>query len=151
MNLKRTVSLPVLCLLLLSMGACGQSLPEDITDYRSRCVQMNAAAIPPYDGDPHRGTKDVFACNVEEAALRANQRPFADGTIIVKESTRVGEDFPWLVAVARKNGGEWTWAEYTRNFENEDLSKLLVPQSTCTDCHKAVAAADWIYTAYTPR
>ena len=134
-----------------AVAACGGALPDDIADYRSRCVRMNATPIPPTDDDPHRGTKEVFACNADEAALRANQRPFADGTVIVKESTRQDEDFPWLVAVARKSGGTWTWAEYTRNFENEDLSKLLVPQSTCTDCHKAAAPLDWIYTTYTPR
>jgi hypothetical protein len=115
-----------------------------------RCVRLNAALIPPYDGDPHPGDKNVYACDVAESAVRDNARPFPAGTVIVKESTRRGEDFPWLVATARKGAnGAWRWDEYTRNFSDEPLRRILVPQSKCMDCHARARPADFIFTFYT--
>lgn len=64
--------------------------PDDVAGYASRCVRLNASAIPPYPGDPHAGMKNVYACDVDQSIVRANTRPFPDGTLIVKESTRAG-------------------------------------------------------------
>lgn len=142
---------PPLCGLLFAALAagCGSTLPGDVPGYESRCVRMNREPIARYDGDPHEGVKNVFACNVEQAALQANVRPFADGALIVKESTREGESFPWLIAIARKQGGAWQWAEYTRNFAGEDFRHILAGPSVCTSCHVKARTADWIFTTYT--
>jgi len=132
----------------LTAIACGSPVPEDILGYASRCLRMNAAPIPPYDGDPHRGMKNVYACNVDSSVVETNARPFPDGTSIVKESTREGESFVWLIATARKEAGAWRWDEYTRNFEDEELRHGLAGQSTCTGCHQQARSADWIFTRY---
>lgn len=133
--------------LLLAAG-CGGGLPADVEGYASRCERMNEAPLPPYDGDPHRGAKNVYACNVDVTLLRANRRPFPDGTLIVKESTRPPETAPWLVATARKQNGAWQWDEYTRNFADEGFGRILAGQSVCTDCHQQVREADWIFTHF---
>lgn len=140
----------LLGLLVAALAAgCGSTLPADVPGYESRCIRMNRDPIARYDGDPHNGTKNVFACSVETQVLQANARPFADGALIVKESTREGESFPWLIATARKLGGAWQWDEYTRNFANEDFRHILAGQSVCTGCHVKARAADWIFTTYT--
>ncbi len=126
--------------------ACGDPLPDDLNNYATRCVVMNKQPILPYEGDPHKGFKNVYACNVPLEFLQARTRPFPDGTVIVKESRREGESFTWLVATARKQQGRWRWDEYTRNFDNEDHRRLALPQSKCTDCH--AAAADYIFTRF---
>jgi hypothetical protein len=68
--------------------------------------------------------------------------------IIVKESRQPPDDFPWLVATARKVDGTWRWDEYTRNFADEELSRIVSGEPVCIDCHRKVAAVDWIYTSY---
>jgi hypothetical protein len=138
-------------LLLIGLAAgCEAELPADVEGYAERCVKMNPAPIAPYEGDPHRGMKNVYACNVDPALLRANQRPFPEGTLIVKDSTRPPESAPWLVATARKRDGGWQWDEYTRNFPDESLRRILAGQSVCTGCHQQARALDWIFTAYSP-
>ena len=134
--------------LLLATGACEATLPDDVEGYATRCVRMNATEIPPYDGDPHRGFKNVYACNVERAAVEANTRPFPEGALIVKESTRPGESAAWLVATARKQNGNWQWDEYTRNFSDESLRHNLAASSVCTGCHQEARGVDWIFTSY---
>ena len=138
-------------LVLLALGVlvgCADTLPDDIADYRERCVKMNSNPLPRTEDDPHEGTKDVFACDVPREMLEANERPFPDGTVIVKEATREDSDFPWLVATGRRIDGVWQWNEYTRNFESEDFVEILGPESTCIDCHEIVESVDWIYTFF---
>lgn len=130
-------------------AACADTLPDDIADYRSRCVKMNRDPIPRTgDDDPHDGNKDVYACDVPLVTLEANQRPFSDGAVFVKESTRDDVDFPWLIATARRVDGEWQWNEYTRNFESEEFVEILASEQVCIDCHVAVESIDWIYTQF---
>jgi hypothetical protein len=130
------------------MTGCADALPDDLKDYRDRCVLMNPSPLPERDDDPHRGTKDVYACDVSLTDLRDGVRPFPDGTVIVKESTRTDADYPWLVATAEKIDGSWTWAEYSRNFANEEFLHILATEDVCIDCHKKVESVDWIYTFY---
>lgn len=144
----RTV-LALLCLPLAWAGAsCGSSLPDDVPGYEERCVRMNARPIPLYDGDPHQGTKNVYACGVAASAVEANTRPFPEGTLIVKESTQQEQSFPWLIALARKQDGMWRWDEYTRNFGDEEFRHNLAPASLCTGCHARARPLDWIFTTY---
>ena len=128
--------------------AIGTPLPSDVESYATRCLKLNPTPIPPYEGDPHRGWKNVFACDVDRAIVEANQRPFPDGTLIVKESTRPGESAVWLVATARKQHGSWQWDEYTRNFADEDFDRSLAGQGLCRGCHQEARAADWIFTRF---
>ncbi|MFT7579139.1 MAG: hypothetical protein ACI9MR_000801 [Myxococcota bacterium] len=147
----------ILCLLLAGLGmttftGCSDEFPGELEDYAERCVKMNEAVIPPTPSDPHDGNKNVYACNVSVDQLvdsEGNQlRPLPPGTIVIKESTRTYHDFVWLRAVARRDANGWSWAEYTRNFDNEEFKQILAPESLCTDCHKDAIAKDWIFTNY---
>jgi hypothetical protein len=51
----------------------------------------------------------------------------------------------------RKQGGAWKWDEYTRNFGHEPFARILASETVCTDCHRQVQGADWIFTAFTSR
>ena len=135
---------PILFLLGV-VAACGASLPDDVEGYQTRCLRLNEEPIAPYEGDPHEGWKNVYVCNLSRDAA-AGPRPFPDGTLIVKDSRRSGEDFTWLLAIARKRQGQWDWEEYTRNFGNEEHRKLAVSESTCSDCHRKAASSDYIFT-----
>lgn len=135
-------------LIVTSAMSCSSTLPSDVPGYDSRCARMNAEPIPRYDGDPHSGTKNVYACNVEPQRLQTNERPFLDGTLIVKESTKEGESFIWLIATARKQGETWHWDEYTRNFADEEFRHVLAGESVCTGCHVRARSVDWIFTTY---
>lgn len=132
----------------LLVGACSSTLPGDIPGYDSRCVRMNPTPIARTEPDPHNGVKNVYACNVPMPALEANQRPFPDGAIIVKESRRDGQAHVWLIATARKQGGTWKWNEYTRSEANGAFKHILAPESVCTGCHDRVDDQDWIFTSY---
>ncbi len=147
--LRKTIACSALILL---SGGCGDPVPSEVEGYRERCIRLNKDPIPRYDGDPHAGNKNVYACGVDMAFLMNNTRPFPAGTMIIKESTRENEDFPWLLATTQKQAaGGWHWIEYTRNFEDEPLRRILAGQGVCTGCHKRAEPADWIYTTFQPR
>lgn len=132
------------------LQGCGETLPSDVANYREDddCHKMNAAPLPRRSDDPHEGEKNVYACNVPLAVLRANERPFPEGTIVIKESIRRDSDYAWLVATARKHADGWQWAEYTRNFESEEFVHILPGEQVCIDCHRDARTVDWIYTFY---
>lgn len=130
------------------VGGCGTTLPYDVAGYEQRCVRLNVDPIPPRRDDRHQGFKNVYACNVDREQLRANRRPFPEGTLIVKESRRPNEPFVWLMALARKHGGGWTWDEYTRNFSDDELRHGFASEEVCTACHVQAQADDWIFTRY---
>jgi hypothetical protein len=136
---------------LLAIGCGGETLPSDVADYETKCQRMNAHPIARYDGDPHAGNKNVYACNVDRIVLEANTRPFPEGTVIVKTSTKEDVAYPWLIATARKQGGSWHWDEYTRNFEDEEFVRILASEAVCTDCHRRAERADWVFTTFTKR
>ncbi|MBT9555582.1 MAG: cytochrome P460 family protein [Myxococcales bacterium] len=139
----------------LLLTACTDGLPADVAGYAERCVKLNAERIPLTHDDPHTGEKNVYACNVLESQLfdgdGAPIRPYPDGTLIVKEAFRDGQAYPWLVALMRKGGGAWQWAEYTRNFADQDFAELPISESVCTDCHRQVEPSDWVFTPFTNR
>lgn len=128
--------------------ACSDPLPPELADYRSTCVRMTCSPLPKRQDDPHDGVKHVYACGADEATLALNERPFADGVTIVKESMREDSDFAWLVATARKRKDRWRWDEYTRNFEGERFLHIAASESVCIDCHRKVRDVDYIYTYY---
>ena len=129
--------------LALATAACSDVLPDDARDPAARCIRLNAQPIPPTARDPHAGTKNVYVCDADP-----DRRPFPDGTLVVKQSTRAGESFPWLVATARKRAGAWQWDEYTRNFADEELVHNLAAESVCTGCHVRARDLDWIFTSF---
>ncbi len=138
---------------LVGVLGCADGLPSDVAGYAERCTRLNATPIPSKgEDDPHEGTKNVYACNVDPGALRdAAGRPvlpYPEGTLLVKESVQDGQGFVWVLALMRKQGGRWEWAEYQRNFADQDFGRLAVPESLCMDCHAQVEAADWVFTPF---
>ena len=147
MAAKATQFAPFQISMWLALAACGSGPPDDVQSYETACLRMNREPLAPYDGDPHKGWKNVYVCNLSQE-LASGPRPFPDGTLIVKDSRRPGEDFTWLLATARKANGRWQWDEYTRNFNNEEHRRLAVPESTCIDCHQQAESSDYIFTRY---
>lgn len=139
----------------LALAACADTLPADVFGYADDCVRLNAEPIAPASGDdPHDGHKEVYACDVSLPEVEAAP-PWPEGTLIVKESCFTGscrEDgaYAWLIATARKGPTGWRWAEYTRNFPDQDFVQIGSPESVCTDCHQTWEAQDWIATLYEP-
>jgi hypothetical protein len=129
-------------------GCATTTLPYDVAGYETRCARLNVEPIPPHGDDRHRGFKNVYACYVDRDQLREHRRPFPEGTLIVKESRRPRESFVWMIALARKHGGVWSWEEYTRNFSDDDLRRGFASAAVCTDCHAAAQRDDWIFTRY---
>lgn len=145
------VWLGLLVLAAMATG-CGEPLPDEVTGYQERCIKMNPTPHEPTEDDPHEGYKDVYACNIDAEALAALfQNPpvvYPDGTLIVKNSTKEGQDWPWLVATMKKVGGTWQWAEYTRNFRDEEFRTFGVSDTVCIDCHAKVKVNDFVYQVY---
>ena len=142
---------------MLVLFSCSEPLPPEIEGYASseNCFKLNKEPVPPtHDDDPHEGIKNIYACNVtaEELFEPSNGPifPYPEGTLIIKESRKEDQDYQWLIATAEKKNGAWEWAEYTRNFENEEFIKILAPASVCSDCHKKAKATDYIFTVYFP-
>ena len=132
-------------------SGCGGPLPSDFPDYENECILMTPTAIPPTEDDPHEGHKKVYACGITEEALilrQENNDPYPDGTMIIKESQKDTQSAPWLVAIAEKKNGEWEWAEYTRNFADQEYLKAPIGEDTCIGCHKDAKNADYIFTGY---
>ncbi|MEZ5102252.1 MAG: cytochrome P460 family protein [Thermoleophilia bacterium] len=123
-------------------------LPDYVAGHES-WAKLNAAPIPPAEGgDPHDGTKDVFASQPKGADGR-----FPDGTVIVKRSERSGDGFTRLVAVMRKQAGsapergDWEFVEYTRGGPDEPFSEFA-SGAVCSGCHmQAADDGDWAFTA----
>ena len=133
-----------ICLAALCCG-CGEPMPPEFEGYEEACVRMTQEEVPPYPDDPHLGYKHVYACHVAEELV--GMTPYPDGAVIIKASRKQEHDYPYLIATAKKEGGVWTWAEYTRNFAGEAFLKLPISEQVCTDCHGAVSESlDWIFT-----
>ncbi len=150
-SLIHSASVRAFPLVLILLVGCGEKLPDDIPGYDTRCVKLNPTEIPPeHSDDPHDGFKNVYACGMTEAevAARTPGDVWPDGTIIVKESSMPAQDHIWLIATMRKESGAWKWDEYTRNFADDDFLRLPISEDVCIDCHKKVAAIDWVYTQY---
>jgi len=128
-------------------------LPGDVAGYE-KWLKLNAQLIPPSGGgDPHNGTKNVYA-NQARATIAPNGQqkfPYPDGCIIVKESTRPGANFIGLIAIMRKAKGsdpahnDWTFVEYTRGGA-DDAFREVAKGAACWDCHSGAANTDYVYT-----
>ncbi len=122
-------------------------LPRFTAGYDS-WVKLNRKPIPPRpSGDAHLGTKEVFASKPPRAGV------FPDGTIIVKEAVRPGDDFLGLIAVMRKAEGsdpahnDWRFVEFTRDSRKDRFGETA-SGAVCWTCHMGAEKTDyvWIYT-----
>ena len=103
-----------------------------------------AMALPPRDGDPHLGTKNVFSTN------RPSGGSFPAGTIIVKEATRPGKNFVGLIATMRKVDGadpahnDWVFVEYARERFEEPFAEIA-RDAVCWSCHMGAEQTDYVF------
>lgn len=103
-----------------------------------------AKGLPPRDGDPHLGTKNVFSTN------RPSGDSFPAGTIIVKEAIRPGKNFVGLIATMRKVDGadldhnDWVFVEYTRESGGEPFSEVA-SDAVCWSCHMGAEKTDYVF------
>jgi Cytochrome P460 len=120
-------------------------VPGYVAGYRD-WVQLNRAPIPPRDGDPHLGTKNVYASEDR----RANGR-FPYGTIVVKDANRPGKSFIGLIAIMRKERGadptpnDWVFVEYTRETRG-DRFREIASGAVCWSCHMGALDSDYVFT-----
>lgn len=126
----------------------GGGLPREILGYQD-WLKLNEEPIPPTEGgDPHLGTKDVFASR--EADRSGGSLVYPDGTIVVKEAARPGTDFIGLVAIMRKEAGadpehgDWVFVEYTRSAPDEPFD-VRARDAVCWSCHAGAAETDWVW------
>ena len=109
----------VVVALFVVTGAACIELPDDLRDYREKCLRMNIASIEPTTREPHDGYKQVSAFNAAEENR--------DDTMIVHDCCpdaryRDGA-FVWVIASARKADGKWRWNQYTRNVADEAFAE----------------------------
>ncbi|HLM33954.1 MAG TPA: cytochrome P460 family protein [Gaiellaceae bacterium] len=103
-----------------------------------------AKGLPPRDSDPHLGRKNVFATK------RPSGGAFPNGTIIVKEGFRPGDDFVGLIATMRKLVGadpdhnDWVFVEYTRE-RTDDAFAEIARDAVCWSCHMGAAKTDYVF------
>jgi hypothetical protein len=103
-----------------------------------------AKGLPPRDGDPHLGTKNVFSTS------RPSGGSFPAGTIIVKEAVRPGNNFVGLIATMRKvdeadpDHNDWVFVEYTRESGGEPFSEVA-RDSVCWSCHLGAEKTDYVF------
>lgn len=103
-----------------------------------------AKELPPRDGDPHLGTKNVFSTD------RPSNGSFPAGTIIVKEAIRPGKNFVGLIATMRKLNGadpahnDWVFVEYARESFEEPFSEVA-RDAVCWSCHMGAERTDYVF------
>lgn len=120
-------------------------VPAYIAGYK-RWQKLNRR--PVRGGSPaHGGTKNVYVSK----PLRAGQKRYAVGTIIVKEAVNPGESFVHLIAVMRKIKGfnprhnDWQFIEWTRNSGSAKFSEVARGQ-ICYSCHVGARSRDYVWT-----
>lgn len=121
-------------------------LPVYTAGYKS-WTKLNARPIPPQrGGDPHRGTKNVYASKLPP---RGSSR-YPVGTVIVKEISRPGTRFIGVVAAMRKvrgvqaNNG-WQMVEWSRTGPSARFT-VLAQGGICFSCHVQVRSRDYVFT-----
>ena len=93
---------------------CGGPLPVHIPDYAQDCILMTPEPIPPYDGDPHEGEKNVYACGLtkdELVSLKAtmwydseSQQLLVNGKADVNSFSPVPRVGPGIIDIVRLAG-----------------------------------------------
>jgi Cytochrome P460 len=95
----------------------------------------------------HGGTKKVYVSK----PLRAGQKRYPVGTIIVKEAVNPGERFVHLIAVSRKIKGfnprhnNWQMIEWTRSAASARFTEVARGE-VCYSCHVGARSRDYVWT-----
>ena len=137
-------------------------IPQEIENYRS-WTKMNAILLND-PSNPRAGPKNTFinlsADLLKEiyAAGGRVQKPFPNGTILVRESLDPVEGFVRVLFVQRKDSGAgrtrgWVFSGLTRTTASEVYQPLAIadPVARCLDCHAQVRNTDFVFTPYLNR
>jgi hypothetical protein len=120
-------------------------LPTYISGYK-RWAKHNRRPIPERASAPHGGPKNIYV----NKPLRAGQKRYAVGTIIVKEAVDPAGKFPNVIAMMRKIKGfnkqhnDWQFIEWSRNSSGERFSELARGQ-VCYACHVGARSRDYVW------
>ena len=98
---------------------------------------------------PHGAFLKLYANDIAIKAAKAGMKTMPSGAILVKEN--YGKDKATLMAVTpmykvagyNPEGGDWFWSKYSPDGKIDAAGK---PKG-CLQCHGAVKANDWIFTA----
>jgi len=149
------------------IGASAQTgslagVPTEIEPYRS-WTKMNAILLTD-PSNPRAGPKNTFI-NLNADQLKhvfapggRVQKPFPDGTILVRESLDLAAGFVRVLFVQRKDSSagrtkSWVFTGFTRNTASEAYQPLPIPDpvTRCLDCHAQVRNNDFVFTPYLNR
>lgn len=102
-------------------------------DYRSLARAPGYETRKPSSG-PHGGAVDVYVNDVVTKALATpGTTAWPEGSLVVKDGWE-GTSLAY-VAVMKKQGGAWFWAEW----EGDGSTKYSGSPDVCTDCHRSGA------------
>jgi hypothetical protein len=107
---------------------------------------------------PHAAPKDVYVNDVGRAAALDGQFPFAEGSVMVKESTNVETLAVEAITVMRKvagfdpDNGDWQYAMFERQ-EDGAMDGMWFGtdhemHAMCVGCHVAAAETDYAFLNY---
>ncbi len=149
------------------IGASAQTgpsagIPSEIENYRS-WTKMNSILLND-PSNPRAGQKNTFI-NQSHNQLKEIfapggrvQKPFPDGTIVVRESLDPAEGFVRVLFVQRKDSSVartkgWVFTGFLRSTAKEPYQPLAIPDpvARCLDCHAQVRNTDFVFTPYLNR
>jgi hypothetical protein len=122
-----------------------RGVPAYLAGYK-RWPKNNRRAIPPRASDPHHSSKQIYVSK----PLKAGQKRYSPGTIIVKEGTEPGTKFVKLIAIMRKVRGfnrqhnDWQFIEWSRGSAGERFSEVARGQ-ICYSCHVGARSRDYVW------
>jgi hypothetical protein len=107
---------------------------------------------------PHAATKDVFVDDAGGATDRAGDFPFAEGAVLVKESTDADTLTVEAITVMRKvagfdpDNGDWQYAMFERQ-EDGTMDGMWFDtdhemHAMCVGCHVGAAETDFAFLNY---
>lgn len=144
---------------LLLLPACGEDPSREAYDMAiagdkyKEWSQFPGASPDLIHSDLHNGDFVRSYMNpVAVDAIKNFSGAFPEGTILVKEQyadaegkTLNGHTVMWKVAGYDDQHGDWYWIAFNGKGETTSHNGQA---PYCYDCHKAVKANDWVYTAF---
>ncbi len=100
------------------------------------------------EGGAHPAAKDVYVNIANDRLAAAYQRPFAAGTLFVKERVDPATLVVTTLYVMEKRSAtakDWSWGVFERKGERFEGGVLANP-AMCVGCHEQAAATDLVFT-----
>lgn len=96
---------------------------------------------------PHGAFLTVYVNDIALKSLKAGEKKFPQGSIIVKENYTAARKLDFITAMYRVDGynpmgGDWYWLKYSPKGGVEAQGKI----TSCIGCHSAMITRDWVFT-----